>query len=84
MAELSTLLLIAWPPQILAFGPLVDLGAISYGVYLWHLPVLHVMAPLTPMERAALGPTVAIGLAAVSRRFVERPFLRRRAPALEV
>jgi acetyltransferase len=30
----------ARPPAVLAWAPLRGLGTISYGLYLWHLPVL--------------------------------------------
>ena len=69
------------PPGLLATAPMRALGALSYGVYLWHLPVLHVfrLHGLFP-DRAlvalpvVLGPTLAV--AAASFVLVERPVLR--------
>lgn len=46
------------------------LGRISYGVYLWHAPLIAAIGPL--------GALAALPVAAVSRRYVEEPFLQRR------
>ena len=72
------------PTSLLAAAPIVWLGRISYGVYLWHLPVgLLLYVPLA--ESGVPAPAVlalltglTIAAAAISYRFVERPFLRRR------
>jgi peptidoglycan/LPS O-acetylase OafA/YrhL len=58
--------------------PLVALGTISYGVYLWHVPVLvaarHLgVLPLSTPLAALLALTVAGALATASWRWVERP-----------
>lgn len=65
--------------RVLALRPLVALGRISYGVYLWHFPVISVLArylhtakPLTTGVDLA----VTIALAAASSRWVERPFMK--------
>jgi peptidoglycan/LPS O-acetylase OafA/YrhL len=60
---------------------LATLGLISYGVYLWHVPVLLAlrdagMLPAGPLARLALALPVALALGALSWRFVERPALR--------
>ena len=65
---------------ILGVPPIAYLGRISYGVYLWHMPLI--LAFGTPMrgstpELAAAATTILV--AAGSYRFVEQP-LRRRAP----
>ena len=65
---------------------LAFLGTISYGIYLYHVPVMVRMAkwtgiPRTPTSEAAwLAATLAITivLAAISWRFVERPLMARR------
>jgi peptidoglycan/LPS O-acetylase OafA/YrhL len=66
--------------RALAFAPMVFLGRISYGLYLWHLPVLAAFGVLgvglTPMAVPAVA--VAILVATASYYLVERPFLRRR------
>jgi peptidoglycan/LPS O-acetylase OafA/YrhL len=63
-----------WFTRTLELRPLRYLGKISYGLYLWHVPML-----------AAFGGTLGIPLAVVaaglSYRFVEQPFLRRKREA---
>ncbi len=46
------------------------LGKISYGLYLWHLPLFVLAGPL-------VGSALAIGAAVLSYRYVEQPILRR-------
>jgi len=74
MVEIATALVISAPPRILAWAPFVRLGEISYGVYLWHLPIwallLNSGVPLPGLSTLALSALVA----ALSYRFVERPF----------
>lgn len=64
--------------RVLTFRPLVMIGLISYSLYLWHQPALHLM-------RLAHGPDLSTGLtvlallgallmAVLSWRFVERPW----------
>jgi peptidoglycan/LPS O-acetylase OafA/YrhL len=60
----------------LAWGPLVTIGRISYGIYLWHYP-------LTGMQGSASGPLSFVGVTAatllvawLSYRYLERPALR--------
>lgn len=70
--------------RLLATRPLVALGKISYGVYLWHVPVLvlgrhHLHLPVPGPVKNALLVALAIGLAAVSYTYVERPILRWKA-----
>jgi peptidoglycan/LPS O-acetylase OafA/YrhL len=78
-------------------GPLAVLGTLSFGIYLWHFPVIYALRALDrwPSElglalTATLAPTLA--LAAISWLALERPALRwasrrvgsptpRRAPA---
>jgi peptidoglycan/LPS O-acetylase OafA/YrhL len=70
------------PAGLLSIAPMRWLGAISYGVYLWHMPVLyglqvHDAFPerAVPALAAVIAPTFA--LAAASWLLVERPILRR-------
>ena len=67
--------------RVLSVSPMVFLGRISYGLYLWHLPILAAFgvlgAGLTPMAIPAVG--VAVFAATASYYLVERPFLRRRS-----
>jgi peptidoglycan/LPS O-acetylase OafA/YrhL len=73
------------------YAPLVALGRVSYGVYLWHVPVLGMLAevaagrgivPWPPiLLLAALPPTLVLAWA--SWRFVEQParaWVRQRWP----
>lgn len=62
--------------------PLVAIGVISYGVYLWHLPLLLATRHLGLMpEPFALRAMVVLALALLagfaSWRLVEQPFIRR-------
>jgi peptidoglycan/LPS O-acetylase OafA/YrhL len=58
----------------LRYGPLVRLGRISYGVYLWHL----IFIESTPWLAPIVGALLAIPVAELSYRYVELPFLRRK------
>jgi peptidoglycan/LPS O-acetylase OafA/YrhL len=56
-------------------------GRRSYGLYLWHFP-LYVGLPLSSLsswERDALHIALTVGAAALSFRYIEQPFLRRKA-----
>jgi peptidoglycan/LPS O-acetylase OafA/YrhL len=65
------------PDLGLASRPLTWLGDRSYGLYLWHVPVLMVIgADATAWWWTnALPVAASVVLAALSYRFVERPFL---------
>jgi peptidoglycan/LPS O-acetylase OafA/YrhL len=56
-------------PRWLGIGPLVAVGRISYGLYLWHFP----LAELLPAWAAFIGTFV---MAMLSYRFVELPIRR--------
>jgi peptidoglycan/LPS O-acetylase OafA/YrhL len=69
------------PARILGLAPLRALGAISLGVYLWHMPVLYALQVRDTMPKlfwpalwAVLGPTILLAIA--SWVLVERPALR--------
>jgi peptidoglycan/LPS O-acetylase OafA/YrhL len=62
--------------RALGWGPLRWLGVRSYGIYLWHYPVIVLSSPPNATEdlpRAALQITASIVLAALSWRFIEEP-----------
>ena len=69
-----------WLFRLLALPPLPQLGLLSYGAYLYHLPVLGLVGPVLPLRRS-LGLVLCLGdtlvLAWASYRFVERPILDR-------
>ena len=68
---------------VLSRGPLVYLGRISYGTYLWHWPVILVALDLTdqsisPLSLFAISALVATGLASLSYTILERPIREQR------
>jgi peptidoglycan/LPS O-acetylase OafA/YrhL len=69
--------------RILRWRPIRHVGAISYGIYLYHLPaMMPVTALLASIPAAPSGArfvltlAASIGIADLSLRFFERPFLR--------
>jgi len=61
------------------FGPLVWLGRVSYGVYLWHMVVFGYSGRIPLLERAGSWPLtvgLAIAVAALSFIVLEHPLLR--------
>ncbi|HZZ36818.1 MAG TPA: acyltransferase [Caulobacteraceae bacterium] len=80
VAEIAAALAIARPPNILAREPLPFLGRISYGVYLWHVPLMYALPPRGWLSLAELiGASILAGW--MSHVLVERWFLARRRPA---
>ena len=59
----------------LSWPPLVRVGVLSYGVYLWHLPLMFVFA-MAPLTRLLVAIPASIAIAAISHRVVEAPALR--------
>jgi peptidoglycan/LPS O-acetylase OafA/YrhL len=69
-----------WGNKLTVAPPLVWTGDISYSLYLWHWPVL-VFARIIFGETIWIALPVVIaafGLAALSRRWIEQPFLEKR------
>jgi len=66
--------------QLLRWGPLPVLGLWSYGIYLWHLPLMRLAQPVFDGSVAvtAVAALAAIPIAAASYRYVEQPLLHRR------
>ncbi len=75
---------IVWPPKValsvLRFTPLVWIGRISYGLYLWHWPVREFIyqKKIVPASATQLVTAVVLSLLlpTLSYYYVERPFLR--------
>lgn len=73
------------PSGILSLAPLTKLGGLSYGMYLWHWPLLVFYLQLAGVDQASpLAGTVlifgSIGLSWLSTRWVEKPLLRLERP----
>ncbi len=69
--------------RLLSVAPLVYLGKISYGTYLWHWPVLVVareLREMTPMSAFAIAALLATALASLSYHLLERPIRERPTP----
>jgi peptidoglycan/LPS O-acetylase OafA/YrhL len=64
--------------KLFSIAPIVAIGRVSYGIYLWHWPLLLEARYLLPDSRmAALLATLAsIPIAFASYNFLEKPFLR--------
>jgi peptidoglycan/LPS O-acetylase OafA/YrhL len=74
------------PTRLLAGRPLVELGKISYGVYVYHCPVLVILRWLSAPTGADVSPWLRLGmfivyfatvvmLSVASYRWIESPFL---------
>lgn len=63
-----------------ALAPLIYLGTISYGIYLFHLPIVLLLKdrPLANGWKLAITLAVAISAAAISWHFYEQRFLKKR------
>jgi peptidoglycan/LPS O-acetylase OafA/YrhL len=79
----------SWLTLALSRSVLVWFGLISYSLYLWHWPILVfaryylVQSTLSPVEAAGVF-LLSVSLAALSLRFVERPFRNRAMPIRSV
>jgi peptidoglycan/LPS O-acetylase OafA/YrhL len=72
----------AHPPRVLAARPVAWLGQISYGIYLWHVPLLlflraHGLLPLSAAGALVVVAPLATAVAAVSWYAVEKPLQER-------
>jgi peptidoglycan/LPS O-acetylase OafA/YrhL len=66
--------------RLLSWRPLAELGKISYGVYLWHLPLFVVFRDAFPRTSnwiaVPIMAAITLGASVLSYRFIEEPFLR--------
>ena len=65
--------------RLLGLAPLAWIGRnLSYGIYLWHYPVVRLLASLDVKDGLLTGTVVlTLAMALLSYYLVERPFLRR-------
>jgi peptidoglycan/LPS O-acetylase OafA/YrhL len=79
---LATMVLIVWArqysPVVLRHPAAVWIGRRSYGLYLYHSPIIYFMAHrgLPRSQGFVIGVVLSFVLAAASYRFLEKPFLR--------
>jgi peptidoglycan/LPS O-acetylase OafA/YrhL len=69
--------------QMLGWRPLRYLGVRSYGIYLWHFPVIVLTTPADGQDtlpRAIFQVAASIGCAAASWRYLEEPIRRGALP----
>jgi peptidoglycan/LPS O-acetylase OafA/YrhL len=62
--------------RVLGWRPLRWIGVRSYGIYLWHYPIILLTSPPSGQEtfvRGSLQVLASIGVAAVSWKFIEEP-----------
>ena len=69
--------------RVLSWSPIVYLGRISYGTYLWHWPVILVALSVTddaisPLSLLLISALVATGIASLSYTILERPVREQR------
>jgi peptidoglycan/LPS O-acetylase OafA/YrhL len=66
----------------LEYGPVRYIGRISYGLYLWHWPILSILwdrhFAKNELGTAVLAGAITLSAAATSFHFVEQPILRLR------
>jgi peptidoglycan/LPS O-acetylase OafA/YrhL len=70
----------SWLGRVMGIRPLRWLGVRSYGIYLWHFPIIVLTAGALrgrfDLPRAGVQVLVTVALAALSWRFIEEPILR--------
>ena len=56
--------------------PLVYLGTISYGLYVWHFPIIHILEIHYPEHGRLVAIPITIVMTLLSYYLIERPCLR--------
>ncbi|MDX3457382.1 acyltransferase [Streptomyces sp. ME02-8801-2C] len=70
----------SWPSRLLSIGALAWVGRnLSYGMYLWHYPVIRLLSDLgvTDDQLLPMGMVATVAAALASYVVVERPLVRR-------
>ena len=80
LAIVGAAAVISHPSRALAVGPLVAIGRISYGLYLWHVPI-GIWIVNSGLGSPILALAVTLVVATLSWRFVEAPLQALRRPA---
>src|SRR5690606_9189448 len=66
--------------RIMTARPLLALGRLSYGIYLWHVPIQFAVADhtnhLPPLVRFAIANVLLAVAVVLSWKFVEEPIIR--------
>ncbi len=69
----------SWLSRAFSLPPLVAMGRISYGVYLYHYPIYRLVRPELPLPwwaADAMTFALSIGVAALSWKLLEEPVIR--------
>lgn len=68
--------------RLLSVRPLVQMGRVSYGLYLWHLPIFWAVArhasSWAPLTRVAVAVALTAAATVISWKLIERPAQRLR------
>ena len=75
LIEIATVLVISHPTQLLGFAPLVWTGKISYGLYLWHIPIWFVVSKNNLPFALPLTYAASFVFASASFYLIEQPIL---------
>lgn len=67
----------SWITRIFALKPVVWIGSISYGLYLWHDPVFEIMRinGYSQLGIAVIGSLITFSIAVLSYYIIEKPIL---------